>query len=125
MGKSDTVHVFLTRTYWAQNRKRSTVVKSIENSICYGIYEGKVQVGFARIVTDHATYAYLCDVFVDEAHRGKGLSKSLISCIMQNPELQDLRRLALATRDTHGLYSNFGFEMADAKKFIEILKDDV
>jgi isochorismate pyruvate lyase len=122
---ADAVHAFLKRSHWAPNRRRETVVRSIANSLCYGIYSAERQVGFARIVTDYCTFAYLCDVFIDEAHRGQGLSKWLMTCIMKHPDLQRLRRFVLATKDAHGLYRKFGFETGDNKRLMEILKDEV
>jgi GNAT superfamily N-acetyltransferase len=119
---------FLARSHWAANRKPETIAKSIENSLCYGIYSGDTQVAFARLVTDYATYAYLCDVFVDEEYRGRGLSKWLMECIMANPDLQTLRRFTLATKDAHGLYEKFGFKQLSAeenRRFMSILKDGV
>jgi GNAT superfamily N-acetyltransferase len=106
----DVVHGFLTNCYWAKGIPRDLVARSIEHSLCFGIYEsGEVQVGFARVVSDFATVAYLGDVFVLESHRGRGLSKWLMECVVGHPALQDLRRWILLTRDAHGLYSQFGF----------------
>jgi len=106
----DVVHGFLTTSYWAKGIPRETVARSIENSLCYGIYRGARQVGFARVISDCATFAYICDVFVIEGERGKGLSKWLMELIVSTPELQGLRRVALATRDAHGLYAQQGFK---------------
>lgn len=122
----DTICAFLGRSHWAANRKRSTVIKSVENSLCYGIYCGNHQVAFARLVTDYATYAYLCDVFVDEDYRGRGLSRWMMSCIMENPNLAELRRFTLATKDAHGLYEKFGFKPLsdeERRRFMSILKE--
>jgi len=110
----DVVHGFLTNCYWAKGIPREVVARSVEHSLCFGVYDGSgagvpVQVGFARVVSDFATVAYLGDVFVLESHRGRGLSKSLMECIMQHPALQGLRRWILLTRDAHGLYARFGF----------------
>jgi GNAT superfamily N-acetyltransferase len=124
----DTIHGFLRRSHWAANRKRETVVQSIHHSLCYGIYHHQRQVAFGRLVTDYCTYAYLCDIFVDEAYRGRGLSKWMMSCIMENPDLSDLRRFTLATKDAHGLYEKFGFKplsAEDQRRFMSILKDNV
>lgn len=104
-----TVHGFLTASYWAKGIPLETVRRSIQNSLCFGIYRGREQAGFARVVTDRATFAYLADVFVLEAYRGRGLSRWLMECITTHPELQGLRRWMLATRDAHGLYGKFGF----------------
>jgi GNAT superfamily N-acetyltransferase len=105
----DLVHEFLTSSYWAQGIPLETVRRSIENSISFGIYHGGQQVGFARIISDLATFAYLADVFVLPTHRGRGLSRWLMECIVGHPDLQGLRRWMLATRDAHGLYAQFGF----------------
>lgn len=106
----DVVHNFLTNCYWAKGIPREVVARSIEHSLCFGIYDGDArQVGFARVVTDFATIAYLGDVFVLESHRGRGLSKWLMECITQHPALQNLRRWILLTRDAHRLYSRYGF----------------
>jgi GNAT superfamily N-acetyltransferase len=124
----DTVCAFLSRSHWAGNRRRETIVKSIAHSLCYGIYQGARQVAFARVVTDYATYAYLCDVFVDEDFRGRGLSKKLMSCIMQHPDLAALRRFTLATKDAHGLYEQFGFRLLsgeEQRRFMSILKEGI
>ena len=124
----DTICAFLSRSHWAANRKRATVAKSIENSLCYGIYHHSRQVAFARLVTDYATYAYLCDVFVDEEYRSRGLSKWMMGCIMENPDLHELRRFTLATKDAHGLYEKFGFKalsIEEQRRFMSILKDGI
>ena len=105
----DRVHAFLTACYWAKGIPRDTVQRSIENSLCFGIYKGDEQLGFARVISDFATFAYIGDVYVLEPYRGRGLSKWLMQCIVEHPALQDLRRWTLATRDAHGLYAKFGF----------------
>jgi GNAT superfamily N-acetyltransferase len=108
-------------SYWARNVPLSTVQKSIENSLCFGIYDdGDRQVGFARVITDYAVFAYLADVFILEPYRGRGLAKWLIACIVSNPELQDLRRWMLATKDAHGLYAQYGFNpLSKPERFME------
>jgi GNAT superfamily N-acetyltransferase len=103
------VHAFLTNSYWAQGIPLETVRRSIANSLCFGIYHAGRQVGFARVISDRATFAYLADVFVLESYRGRGLSRWLMECIMGHPDLQGLRRWMLATRDAHGLYRKYGF----------------
>lgn len=103
-------HYLSTQSYWAQNIPLQTVWKSIENSLCFGIYKDEKQVGFARWITDKATFAYLADVYVEEIHRGQGLSKKLMSLMLFHSDLQGLRRYMLATQDAHGLYAQFGFE---------------
>jgi GNAT superfamily N-acetyltransferase len=102
------IHRWLNESsYWAQTRSLETVQKSIENSLCFGVYEGEQQVGFCRVVTDYATFGWLCDVFIIESHRGRGLSKWLIESVVTYPDLQ-LRRLLLATKDAHELYRRYG-----------------
>lgn len=103
------VHDFLSNSYWAKGIPVDTVKKSIENSLCFGIYQSDQQVGFARVISDFATYAYLADVFVLEEYRGKGLAKWLMEVIKAHPQLQGLRKFTLATRDAHSLYAQFGF----------------
>ncbi|MES2827510.1 MAG: GNAT family N-acetyltransferase [Bacteroidota bacterium] len=103
-------HYLSTQSYWAQNIPMETVKKSIENSLCFGIYKEGKQVGFARWITDKATFAWLADVYVDEIYRKQGLSKKLMSLMLFHPDLQGLRRYMLATLDAHGLYAQFGFE---------------
>jgi GNAT superfamily N-acetyltransferase len=106
------IHNYLSvESYWAKNVPKETVEKSIEHSICFGVYFNKEQIGFARLVTDKATFAYLADVFILEQHRGRGLSKWLIEVIQSHPELQGLRRWMLGTRDAHGLYEQFGWSV--------------
>jgi len=104
------VHGFLSKSYWAKGIPLETVQRSIQHSICFGIYRGQQQIGFARVISDRSTFAYLADVFVLESHRGNGLSKWLMQCIMAHPELQGLRRWVLVTRDAHGLYRQFEFQ---------------
>ncbi|HEX9989821.1 MAG TPA: GNAT family N-acetyltransferase [Chloroflexia bacterium] len=121
----DLVHSFLSNSYWAQNIPREVVRRSVENSLCFGVYEGVAQVGFARVITDRATFAYLADVFILESHRGRGLSKWLVECILAHPDLQGLRRWLLATRDAHGLYSKSGFvPLKGAEKWMEMHNPD-
>ncbi len=105
----DVVHGFLTRSYWAAGIPREVVARSIAHAIPFGIFDGGTQVGFARVISDRATFAYLGDVFVLESHRGRGLSKWLMGCIHAHPELQGLRRWVLLTRDAHGLYAAHGW----------------
>jgi GNAT superfamily N-acetyltransferase len=116
------IHDYLcNQSYWLRGVPLSRVKKSIECSLCFGIYAGTQQVGFARLVTDMATFAYLCDVFVLEVWRGKGLSKWLMQTMLTNPALKDIRRWSLATRDAHGLYAQFGFTpLSDPDRFMEI-----
>lgn len=107
----DAVHDFLSReSYWARGRDRARVERSIENSLPFGLYKGARQIGFARVVTDYATFAWLADVFVVGEERGRGLSKWLVETVLAHPELQGLRRWLLATRDAHTLYRRYGFK---------------
>lgn len=103
-------HYLSTQSYWAQGIPLSTVINSIEHSLCFGIYKDNVQIGFARWITDTATFAHLADVYVEEAYRGMGLSKKLMSLMLFHKDLQGLRRYQLATRDAHGLYAQYGFK---------------
>jgi len=106
----DVVHAFLSTCYWAEGVPRDVVARSLEGSLNFGVYAADgAQVGFARAVTDRATFAYLADVFVLEAWRGRGLSKWLVECVVAHPDLQGLRRWVLLTRDAHGLYRRYGF----------------
>lgn len=106
----DVVHRFLAlESYWAHGIPRNVLERALRHSLCFGVYTQGEQVGFARLVTDYATYGYLMDVFVLPAHRGKGLAKRLLHCILTHPELQGFRRWQLGTLDAHGLYAQFGF----------------
>ena len=117
------IHGFLAQSYWAKSIPRELVERSVRNSLCFGAYYQGTQVGFARIVTDKATFAYLCDVFVLSEHRGHGLSKSLVAAILAHPDLQGLRRWNLVTIDAHGLYQQFGFKTAaQPERYMEILR---
>ena len=108
------IHRFLSQeSYWATNIPLAVVQRSIENSLCFGVYEGHTQIGFARVITDQATFAYLADVFVLPDYRGRGVSRQLIAEISAWPTLQGLRRWVLATRDAHELYAQFGFTALD------------
>jgi GNAT superfamily N-acetyltransferase len=105
----DVIHGYLARSYWAAGIPRELVERSLRHSLCFGVYSGREQVGFARVVTDLATFAYVADVFVLEAHRGRGLSKWLMETLLDHPDLRDVRRWHLVTRDAHGLYARFAF----------------
>lgn len=109
----DAVHHFLTRSYWAEGIAKDVVERSINNSLCFGLYHRERLAGFARVVSDYATFAYLADVFIIPEERGRGLSKWLIKVIIEHPQLQGLRRFTLATRDAHDLYTKFGFNLLD------------
>jgi GNAT superfamily N-acetyltransferase len=108
----DAVHRFLTGSYWAAGVPREIVARSIEHSICFGAYADGRQVGFTRVISDRATFAYVCDVFVLDSHRGRGVGKRLMAAVTTHPELQDLRLWTLFTRDAHGLYRQVGFQEA-------------
>jgi GNAT superfamily N-acetyltransferase len=121
------IHHFLsTHAYWCLNIPMDTVRRSVENSLCFGVYLGEQQVGFARIISDYATIAYLGDVFVVPEHRGKGLSKRLIAEIMSHPDLQGLRRWILLTGDAHGLYHQFGWKpVSNPDLYMEIATSNI
>lgn len=118
------IHAFLAQdSYWAKGIPRDMVERSVAHSLCFGVYREGAQVGFARIVTDRATFALFADVFVLEAHRGKGLSKWLLQAVIAHPDLQGLRRMLLLTSDAHELYRQFGFtEIGNAWRFMEALR---
>lgn len=114
-------HAFLNRSYWAEGISMELVKRSIENSLCFALFDGDRQVGFARVVTDRATFAYLCDVYVIEDHRGRGLGKWLLEQVSAHPDLQGLRRFVLVTKDAHPLYARLGFQpLANPAGFMEI-----
>jgi GNAT superfamily N-acetyltransferase len=123
----EVIYSFLAKdSYWSPGIPRPIVERAIENSLCFGVYHSTGQVGFGRIVTDKSTFALLADVFILESHRGKGLSKWLMRCIMDHEDLQGLRRWLLLTSDAHGLYRQFGFEdLANTWRFMEILRADI
>ena len=118
------IHGFLKDSYWARGIPRETVERSLRNSLGFGVYHGDDLVGFARVVTDLATFAYIGDVFVLEAYRGRGLSKWLMECMVEHPDLKDLRRWHLATRDAHGLYAKFGFAEPPPGKHMERVRQN-
>jgi GNAT superfamily N-acetyltransferase len=123
----DVIHGYLNReSYWAAGIPRDVLERAVAGSLCFGVYDdaGR-QVGFARVVTDRATFAYLCDVFVLEQYRGRGLSKWLMECVMAHPDLRGLRRFVLVTRDAHGLYERFGFTpVADPTGYMHVHRPD-
>ncbi|UTW00538.1 GNAT family N-acetyltransferase [Marinomonas rhizomae] len=123
----DVIHGYISNTYWAEGIPKETFKKALDNSLCFGVFssEGK-QVGFARMITDQATFAYLADVFIDEAHRGKGLSKWLMQEVHDHPSLQGLRRILLATRDAHSLYQQFGYtSLSSPATFMQKWQPDI
>ena len=107
----DLIHRFLSQSYWATGRSRATVVRAIQNSLCFGVYHGPEQIAFGRVITDYATFGYVADVFVVPEWRGKGVGKLLVDAIARHPDLQTLQTMLLATQDAHGLYKQFGFEV--------------
>jgi GNAT superfamily N-acetyltransferase len=120
----DVIHGYLKGSYWAKGIPRAVAERSLRNSLSFGVYRGDEQVGFARVVTDLATFAYVADVFVVDAVRGQGLSKWLMECILDHPDLKDVRRWHLVTRDAQGLYARFGFaEPAPGKHMERVRKN--
>jgi GNAT superfamily N-acetyltransferase len=119
------VHAFLSAAYWSPCIPLDVIARAVRGSLCFGLYHLGSQVGFARVVTDGATFAYLCDVFVLEKHQGQGLGKWLMETVMAHPALQGLRRFVLVTRDAHPLYEQFGFRpLARPERFMEIHRPD-
>ena len=115
----EVIHGFISNSYWAQGMPKALLQKALANSLCFGVFDkDNQQVAFGRLITDKATFAYLADVFVLESHRGLGLSKLMITAILEHPELQGLRRIMLATRDAHGLYTQFGFKAVDTPEML-------
>jgi len=118
----DVIADMLARSYWASGRPRETLERALDNSLVFGIYEGDKQVGIARVVSDYAVFAYLCDVIIHEDYRTHGLGKWLIETVMAHPDLQGLRRWSLATRDAHGLYKQYGWNpLTNPGNWMEIL----
>jgi GNAT superfamily N-acetyltransferase len=125
----DAIHAYLSRSYWAEGIPRDVVARSVANSLCLGIYTSapaRLQVGLVRVISDYTTFAYLCDVYVLEAHRGRGLSKAAMQAYATHPRLQRLRRHQLVTADAHGLYTQFGFHVvAQPERHMEKRDADV
>lgn len=121
------IHDFLcNKSYWAQGVPFEVIKKALANSLCFGLYAGNEQIGLARVITDRATYLYLCDVYVLESRRGNGLGRWLIECVIAHPDLQGLRRMSLVTADAHGLYAQFGFTaLATPDRYMEKRNPDV
>jgi GNAT superfamily N-acetyltransferase len=120
------VHGFLAASYWSPGLPWDVLVRAVAGSLCFGLYHGAEQVGFARVVTDRATFAYLGDVYVLEAHRGRGLGRWLVETVLGHPAVQGLRRFSLVTRDAHGLYERLGFQpLARPDRHMEIHRPDV
>ena len=123
----DVIHGYISNSYWAKDIPKHTMITAIDNSLCFGVFtEDNTQIAFARMITDTATFAYLSDVFVLEAHRGKGISKWLMREIISHPKLQSIRRMLLATSDAHGLYQQFDFKpLGSPALFMEIHQADI
>lgn len=115
------VHGLLAHSYWSPNLRRDVFDRAVDNSLCVGAYEGDMQLGYARVVTDYATFAWICDVIVHPDARGRGVGKAMMAAIMAHPELRTLRRFCLATADAHGLYAQYGFVPVDGARWMEIL----
>ena len=122
----DVVHRYLSESsYWAQDRSRETVERSVRHSLCFSVFADNEQIGFARVVSDHAVFAYLMDVFVVPEFRGRGISKALMRAVLDHPELQNLRLFLLRTSDAHGLYEQFGFRpVANPESLMAIQNPD-
>jgi len=119
------IHALLKDTYWSRDIPLATLQRAICNSLCFGVFYGTRQVSFARAVTDKATFAYIADVIVDPAHRGKGLAQRMMRAVQRHPDLQGLRRMMLVTRDAHGLYEKFGFKVAASpERIMEMCLDN-
>ena len=119
------IHEFLRGSYWAKGIPRELVDRSIENSLCFGLYDGEALVGFTRVITDKATFGYLSDVFVLESHRGRGLATWFMEVVLAHPDLQGIRRWMLATADAHGLYRKVGFtQLSKPERIMEKLLPD-
>ena len=120
----DAIAGMLSRAYWATGRTLETTARSIEHSLVFGLYDGSRQIGLARVVSDYATFAWLCDVFIHEDYRGQGLGKWLIETVTRHPDLQSLKRFMLVTRDAHGLYAQFGWKpLGSPERWMERLND--
>ncbi|MHB8815691.1 MAG: GNAT family N-acetyltransferase [Steroidobacteraceae bacterium] len=121
------IHAFLTRSYWSAGIPPETVERAIRSSLCIGAYDrAGTQVGLVRLISDHATYCYVCDVYVLEEHRGQGLSKAMLAMAMDHPMLRGLRRWSLVTHDAHGLYRQFGFAaVAQPERYMERVEPDI
>ncbi len=111
----EAIHQLLTSTYWAADRSRHVMAEAMKHSVCLGLFHGGRQIGFARAVTDHTTFAWICDVIIHPGHRRKGLGKWMVKCLIDHPQLQT-RSQVLATRDAHGLYERYGFQRTEYLK---------
>lgn len=119
----DAIHAYLTRSYWAEGISKELMARAMAGSLCFGLFDGARQIGFARVITDRATYAYLCDVYVLEEYQGRGLGTWMMQELMTHPDLQGLRRFGLVTRDAHRLYEKCGFgELSNPPGHMEIVR---
>jgi len=119
----DAMHAFLSRAYWSEGIPREILSRAVQHSLNFGVYHGKQQIGLARVITDYATFGYVCDVYILEAYRGRGLAKWLMQTVVAHPDLQGFRRWMLATRDAYGLYRQVGFtELTQVERWMEIRK---
>jgi GNAT superfamily N-acetyltransferase len=119
----DAIVDMLARAYWAIGRPRERTEMAIKNSLVFGVYDGKKQIGIARVVSDYSIFAYLCDVFIHEDFRAQGLGKWLIQTILEHPELKEMRRWVLVTSDAHGLYKQYGFaSIPDPEHWMQMFK---
>lgn len=122
----EAVHAYLTRSYWAEGIPKAVVAKAIEASLCFSLFDRGAQIGFARVITDRATFAYLCDVYVLEAYRGQGLGKWLVEEVTSHPDVAGVRRFVLVTRDAQGLYEPFSFKTpVDSGSYMEIFRPTI
>ena len=120
----DVICLLLEQSYWANSRKRNVIIKSLKNSLCFSLYHKNKQIGLIRVITDSATFAYLCDVIIEEEYRHKGLGEWFLGCVFKYPDLQDLRQWCLITKDAHTFYKKFKFEnLSYPEKFMEIFND--
>ncbi|MBV7272189.1 GNAT family N-acetyltransferase [Clostridium thailandense] len=118
----DAVSSLLGQSYWAKSRERDVITKSLKNSLCFSLFHNDKQIGLVRVITDYATFAYLCDVIIDDKYRHKGLGVWLLKCVFKYPDLQNLRRWCLATKDAHEFYRKFGFEnLIKPEMFMEMI----
>lgn len=118
----EAVQALFSTSYWASRRSQAVNEKAISNSLCFSLYKDEIQVGFARIITDYATFVYLCDVIIEVTHRGQGLGTWLISTIISHPDIAPLRRILLVTKDAHGLYEKLGFKpIKKSEQYLERL----
>lgn len=126
MLKLKDIFALLKKSYWASERSQEKIIRSIENSLCFGVYDRDKQIAFARMITDYATHAYLCDVIVDEEYRGQGIGKAMMNYIMEHPKLQDIKTMSLLTNDAHKLYEKYGFaNMEDPSRFMMKRRKDI